>query len=190
MIGFFNKTLGNHVVGTCRDSRCSQICNSHVCLWALKSDSGQMVVELAVLIPVMLVAAAISMNLLSYMGDCARFDKVSSQAVRVYGISPGYGDYGKSACVSNIKRAIETEFAGSENVEVDVSGADIGSISGSDVADNAGILFSLIPSFRKYTCVMEYKVPFFEGGAFGIEFPSQMHTREYVVDVFKSEGLL
>ena len=190
MIGFFSKIHGYRVMGTLMDNRRGQICNSHVCLRASRLDSGQMVVELAALIPVMLIAAAISMNLLSYMGDCARFDKVSSQAVRVYGISPSYGDYGKSACTSNIKRAIETEFAGSENVKVDVSSTDIGSISGSDIADNAGILFSLIPSFRKYTCVMEYKVPFFEGGAFGIEFPSQMHTREYVVDVFKSEGLL
>lgn len=42
---------------------------------AWSARSGQMVVELAVLVPVVLVVALVGVNLMEFMALCARFDR-------------------------------------------------------------------------------------------------------------------
>lgn len=148
-----------------------------------------MAVELAVLIPVVMVAAALAFNVLSYLGCCARFDRVAAEAVRVYGVSPGYGSYGRAECAAAVEEAIEKAFEGSESVTVSVSAAEVGSLTGTEYG-GAGLAFSLIPSFRKYTCTLTYTPGIFGSGFFGAAFPPATHACTYIVDPFKATGWL
>lgn len=54
-------------------------------------DAGQMTVGLAVALPVVLVVALVSYNALVFFSDCARFDRVARNAVRICAVSPAYG---------------------------------------------------------------------------------------------------
>ena len=55
---------------------------------AWNARSGQMVVELAVLVPVVLVVALVGVNLMEFMALCARFDRACLDAVVSHGVSP------------------------------------------------------------------------------------------------------
>ena len=60
--------------------------------------SGQMAVELAVLLPVVIVVALISYNVLRFTAACARFDRVALDCVISQGVSPpGSGASGSAA---------------------------------------------------------------------------------------------
>ena len=52
---------------------------------ALGNDRGQSTVELALALPVMMITAVIAFNALMFFGNCATFDRVFREAVRVYG---------------------------------------------------------------------------------------------------------
>lgn len=55
--------------------------------WA--NQAGQMTVELAVAFPVVVAVAVIAMNALLFLSECAAFDRVARDAVRVHATSPG-----------------------------------------------------------------------------------------------------
>ncbi len=156
-------------------------------LFNLRNDKGQMAVELVVLIPVILIVAGILANLIGYFGQCARFDKVCAEAVRVYGVSPGYGEYGRSASESNITNAIDEAFAALNNTNISVSSTDIGILSG-DKHESNNLVFSLEPKFRKFTCSLEYNPPFFSLGVFGTLFPPLRYEKSFVVDPYEPTG--
>ncbi len=156
-------------------------------MFDIKNNRGQMAVELVVLIPVILIVAGLLANLIGYFGQCARFDKVCAEAVRVYGISPGYGEYGQSATESNIANAIEEAFAETNHANTSVTSTDIGLISG-DKRDSNNLVFSLEPKFRKYTCSLEYSPPFFSLGVFGTLFSALKYEKSFVVDPYEPTG--
>ena len=147
-----------------------------------------MVVELVALIPVMLIVAAIAANLIAYMGACAMFDRAAAEAVRVEGISPGYGQYGIASRVSAITGLINESFEGEDGVHVRVEAGELGALTGTDYGSGRGLLFSLLPTVRRYVCTMTYDPPFFPRGAFGIGFPSLEHSCTYIVDPFNPSG--
>lgn len=150
-------------------------------------DEGQMAVELVALIPVMLVVAGVAANLIGYMGLCSRFDRVAAEAVRVYGVSPGYGEYGGESCAGSIETALAEAFEDVDSVDVEVASEDIGSLSGNEIEED-GLVYSFIPSFRRYTCTLSYDPVFFASGAFGFEFPELEHENSYVVDPYEPGG--
>ena len=80
-------------------------------MWRLHSDSGQMSVELAVIMPVLLVAMVVAFDALVFTSQCARFDHVAAQAVLAQATSPGEGDYGLDVRAQNVKEAIEQGLA-------------------------------------------------------------------------------
>lgn len=84
------------------------------------NESGQMAVELAVALPVLLVAMVIATDLLVFTSECARFDHLAAQAVLAQGTSPGKGEYELETRASNIQAALSESFAG-EGMEVQVS---------------------------------------------------------------------
>lgn len=154
-----------------------------------RRDDGQMAVELVVLIPVMLVIAAVCANLIAYMGACATFDRAAAEAVRVEGISPGYGRYGLDSRVSAVTELLASSFDEGSGVRVHVEAGELGSISGAGRPAGRGLPFSLLPTFRRYTCTMTFEPPFFLHGVFGIGFPALEHSCSYVVDPFNPSGL-
>ena len=57
-------------------------------------ESGQMVVEMAVVAPVMIVVAIIAVNLMWFMEACARFDRLAPDIVVALAVSPAGGEGG------------------------------------------------------------------------------------------------
>lgn len=57
-----------------------------------RNDSGQATVELVVLLPVVIVIVLVTCNALAYLSECARFDRLARNAVRICATSPAYGD--------------------------------------------------------------------------------------------------
>ena len=55
-------------------------------------ESGQMTVEMAVAMPALIVVAVIAVNACTFFYQCAVFDRVVHEAVRVYATSPAYGE--------------------------------------------------------------------------------------------------
>jgi hypothetical protein len=142
-------------------------------------------VELAILIPLMLVAAFVSMNLISFMGDCAKFDRVAAEAVRVHGVSAPYGGYGAADCSKRIRETIESAFAGEERLGFEVSDSESDPVAGADPAS-----FSFFPLHRKYVCTMKGGSLLGIDSMFGVEFLGLEHRKGFVVAPFKAGGLI
>ena len=54
-------------------------------------ERGQMTVELAAAFPVLIIVAVIAVNALAFFSECAAFDNVFRDAVRVHATSPAAG---------------------------------------------------------------------------------------------------
>ena len=61
-------------------------------------EKGQMTVELAVAMPVLIVVAVIAANALTFFAECAVFDRVAHEAVRVHAAAPAYGQGPGQSC--------------------------------------------------------------------------------------------
>lgn len=134
------------------------------------SESGQMTVELAVAFPVLLIVAVMAVNALTFFSDCAVFDRVAREAVRVHATSPAYrqGSGQTSALVEQEIRAA----LNADNLDVSVShGA-------------AGF------DFERYTATLSFSPTLFGMGlrseVFGVALPRLVHTAEYTVDTYKA----
>lgn len=138
---------------------------------AVRGDScgnGQGTVELAAVMPALLIVAVIAVNACTFFSECASFDRLSRQAVRTYATSPGYGqgaDQGRLRVLS----ALESSFD-SDNEHVDV---DVESAGGQCVC---------------YTASLSYQPTLFGMGlkseVFGVALPSLRHEASLVVDPF------
>ena len=127
--------------------------------------SGQMVVELAVLVPVVLVVALVGVNLMEFMALCARFDRACLDAVVSHGVSPAgeQSQVGGSPCVVRVSAERLDDGAG-------------------------GASFEISPFLTRYTCSMtfapwprELRLP-----GVSLEAPAVLsHSRELVVDRFR-----
>ena len=135
----------------------------------IRNESGQMTVELAVVFPVVLIIAVITVNALLFFSDCAAFDRVARDAVRVYATSPAYGQ-GQDQCAAQVKSAIEAAFSQSYT-ETTVSAQ---AVSGGCV---------------KYTSTLAFSPNLFGRGlapeVFGVQLPKIEHSVSYVVDTYK-----
>ena len=132
-------------------------------------DGGQMTVEMAVAFPVLLVVAIVAVNALTFISECASFDRLARQAVRVHAVAPAYGQ-GAGASCALVQQQLETAF-NAENLQVSVS--------------RAATEFD----FDLYTLELEYAPTLFGMGlrseVLGIQMPHLHHRIEYVVDVYK-----
>lgn len=148
---------------------------------ALARDrSGQMVVELAVVVPVAIVVALVVLNLMGFIEACAAFDQVALDAVVAHGVAPA-GEQTQVASVEEVRAAL-TEGLGREDtceVEVSAEGVSPGASGGS---------FVISPLLTRYTCTLYYhpwprllRMP-------GITFEAPLslrHERQLVVDRYR-----
>lgn len=136
---------------------------------ATRGKSGQMTIELAVAMPVLIIVAVIAVNALVFFADCAAFDRIAHEAIRVHAASPAYGQGADQSCAL-VQEAIQSEMSGS-NVDVSV----VHAATGFD--------------FDAYTASMSYHPTLFGMGlrshVFGIALPSLSHSTTYVVDGYK-----
>lgn len=130
-------------------------------------DGGQMTVGLAVALPVVLVVALVSYNALAFFSDCARFDRVARNAVRICAVSPAYGQ------------------------DVQQRAAAIESLVGEGMA-SAGLACSVVVSASSgaecYEATLEYKPTLFgmvlKGSVFGVDLFTLKHSVRMSVDSY------
>lgn len=146
------------------------------------SEVGQAAVELAVCLPVMLALAVISVDLLVYLGDCARFDRVSAQEVAVVATAPAGGSYSPEGSAASVKAAIAEGMGQPERLSYQVSVSQ-GMRTGEK--DEGFSLISLAPQLTTYTCIMESSPWPLSHGLFGVEVSGLTHRRSYVVDPYR-----
>ena len=132
-------------------------------------DRGQMTIELAVALPVLIAVAVIAVNAMTFFADCAVFDRVSCEAVRVHAASPSYGqDVGRS--VSLIEEAVREQMS-EENLSVSVGHRTVGL------------------DFDEFTVELSFRPTLFGMGlrsqVFGVSLPQLKHEARYVVDCYK-----
>lgn len=141
---------------------------------------AQMAVELAVLMPVIIIVALIAVNVLTYASLCARFDRVSYNAVFVAGVAPtGAADAYSS--VAEVKTQIESAMD-ADACEVEVSAENIGIHEGD-------ALINLAAGTVRYVCTLSYHPWPLRASIAGALFaaPSVLkHERSLVVDCYKA----
>jgi len=153
-------------------------------LGRMRSSCGQMTVELAVTIPVVMAVAAIVINTMVYLDVSARFDRLAAEAVRIEAVAPHYGAYGTEARVGRVRLRLQEQFADEARfvrIEVKVNkGPSPGSIG-----DTLEPIFLLVPQLETYECTLRYSPFGFGNSFFGINFLEMSHTRSYTIDPFR-----
>lgn len=116
----------------------------------LNGEEGQMVVEMAVVTPVMIVMAIVVLNLMWFIEASARFDRVAPDAVLAMAVSPEGGIDGSGGDWA-VCQAIERAMDGMRGVEVSVE-----SHSAWELAEPDSIGFSFAPHLTRYVCTLTY----------------------------------
>ena len=134
--------------------------------WA---ESGQMTVELVVALPVLIIVAVMAVNAMTFFGECAVFDRVACEAVRVHAAAPAYGqDAGQSAAL--VEQAIRSQLD-APNLGVSVSHG---------VTD---------PDLDEFKATLEFSPTLFGMGlrseVLGVPLPRLKHEVRYVVDSYR-----
>ena len=137
---------------------------------ALAADArGQMTIELAAALPVLLAVALLATNALVFFGQCAVFDRAAHQAVRVHAVAPAYGQNAAMSCA--LAEADILQALGGANVDVRVSCSSAGG------------------DLERYTATLSFSPTLFGYGlrsrVFGVQMPHLTHTTEYVVNTYK-----
>ena len=135
-----------------------------------RESRGQMTIELAVAMPVLIIVAVIAVNTITFFADCAVFDRVAHDAVRVYAASPAYGQGADQSCAlveQDILAALDAD-----NIDVAVSHGSVGF------------------DFDQYTATLVFHPTLFGLGlrseVFGVALPALSHDTAYVVDSYKA----
>lgn len=141
---------------------------------AAAAELGQMAVELAVTLPVLLVALVIAIDGILFVGHCAKFDHLAAQAVLANATSPARGSYDEGARTAAVKAALAGSFT-SHNAAIEVS------------ASSAGV-----SSMTAFTCTLKMSSwPLSGASLFGMQMPQMLtHQRVLVVDAYTPGRLL
>ena len=139
-----------------------------------RRTSGQMTVELAVAMPVLIIVAVVAVNAMTFLGDCAAFDRIAHDAVRIHAAAPAYGQ-GAEQSAALVQQEI-TAAMGRDNLEVSVTHAGTGA------------------DFDEYRATLSYAPTLFGMGlrseVFGVSMPKLVHETAYVVDTYKPGVIL
>lgn len=110
---------------------------------------GQICVEFAALMPVVIVVMLIAYNIVCYVQLCSKFDRCARDAIAVLGVSPP-GKQSADNAASEIKTAIQTAMG---EAACDVN------VQAQSACDETGAKFKFFisPLLTTYTCKMSYK---------------------------------
>ena len=138
-----------------------------------KDESGQATVGLVAVLPVAIATAAIAVNALLFFSECAKFDRVARNAVRVCATSPAY-EQGLEQSTAAIDAIIDEEMG--ERVECDIA------VRGGGVG------------FTTFTATLSYEPSLFGAdlreSIFGVALPKLTHETSITVDTYKPGMLL
>lgn len=140
----------------------------------MRGTQGQMTVEFLVALPVMLIIAVIATNALLFFSECAAFDRVVRDAVRVHATSPTYGQSQEQSC-AYVTQLIESKFEQAHlDTVVETSGGSLG--------------------HREFKATLFFAPTLFGMGMrssiLGIDLPALKHTVSYTIDPYKPGVLL
>lgn len=139
----------------------------------LLGSEGQMTVGLAVALPVVLAVALVSYNALAFFSECARFDRLARNAVRICAVSP--------AC----EQGVSERAAAVETLVADAMSAEGVSVS---------VAIAAAPEGERYDVVLEYEPTLFglglRGNLFGVDFFTLRHVACLTVDSYDPGVLL
>lgn len=134
-----------------------------------KDQSGQMTVEFAVAFPVMIIVAVVAVNALLFFGECAAFDRIARDSVRVHAASPAYGQTTEQTRAL-VAQAVEESLA-ADNVTAAVA-----------VAGQS-------PGLTTFTATLRFFPTLFglglKSSVFGVELPCLEHSVSMTVDAYK-----
>ena len=151
-------------------------------LRTIAGRSGQMSVELAVVLPVTIAVALAVVNLGLYIEACALFDRVALDAVIAHGVSP-VGEQNRFSATSQVLACIEDAFSGSQRVSVEVDADELGFLG------SERTVFSMAPGPVRYRCTIRMAVWPSTFSAAGVELGAPLelvHTRSFTVDPYRS----
>lgn len=139
----------------------------------LFDERGQATVGLVAVLPVAIIVAAIAVNSLLFFSECAKFDRVARNAVRVCAASPAYGQ-GLDQSIAAIDAMIEEAMGDGVDCQVGASGSGAG--------------------FTSFTATMSYEPSLFGLGlkdeVLGVALPALRHEVSLSVDSYKPGMLL
>lgn len=159
---------------------------SHVFGGASGGREGQMVVELAVVAPVMIVMAVVVLNLMWFLEACARFDRVVPDVVLAVAVSPPGGAEAQDASQEHaVCEAVQQAMEGLRGVGVTVTAQ-----SSWEAADADGkVGFSFAPHLTRYVCRLAYTPWPASLTVAGVDaaIPLEIvHERSFTVDRYRS----
>lgn len=150
------------------------------------ATEGQMTVELAVMVPVVIVVAIAAANLVRYVELCAQFDRLAPDMVIAHGVAPA-GEMNSVASVGAVQAALENAMgsvAGLGSIEINVSVGDVSTQPSSE----GGITFPISPLLSEFVCTLNYRPWPSSFVIAGIVYESPValsHSRAVVVDRFR-----
>ncbi|NTU89250.1 MAG: hypothetical protein HGA54_04990 [Actinobacteria bacterium] len=149
------------------------------------SEQGQMAVELAVVMPVLIALVIISVDSMVYLGDCARFDRISGEIVRIHAASPAVSGEGASSCAEAIQADIEDAMNPSMHLSFSVTCVEKSESNNGSATGPADIVGSFSPRLQEYRCTLNY-IPWpFTMGVFGFDLAPLSHNRTYIIDPYR-----
>lgn len=115
----------------------------------VRDERGQMVVEMAVVTPVMIVVAIVCANLMWYLEAAARFDRLAPDVVMAVAVSPAGGEGGSQEHAVTV--ALQEAMSDLRGVSVTVSAR----VLWDDLSSGVG--FTMAPHLTRYECTMYYE---------------------------------
>ncbi len=135
----------------------------------VSDKSGQATVEWAAALPIFIIVAALAVNALSFLSECAAFDRMFRGAVRVHASAPAYGQTSSESC-ELITKTLDAAFS-----------ADNLSVSVSTEATSTGNL--------RYVGTLSFSPTLFGLGLkesiFGVELPRLTHSSSLTINTYK-----
>ena len=114
----------------------------------MRGSSGQMSVELAVVLPVVIVMGFLVWNLGRFISACTLFDRSARDIVLAQGVAPS-GEQTQLRRVDEVQSALQCVFTDWKSCEVSVS-ADY------DEGDASDAVLSLNPHYVYFHCTLSY----------------------------------
>lgn len=74
-----------------------------------RAEAGQMTIEFVVAFPILIIVAVIAVNAVLFFSECAAFDNVFRDAVRLHITSPAYGQ-DLSSGVAQVESTLDQQF--------------------------------------------------------------------------------
>lgn len=134
-----------------------------------RNETGQMTLEFAVAFPVLIVITVIAVNALLFFSECASFDNIFRDAVRVYATSPAYRqdlEQSRYLVASALSESFDHSF--------ETSCVKVERVAGGHI---------------RFLATLEFFPTLFGRGlkssVFGVSLPVLSHTSMLVVDCYK-----